>query len=156
LSYCVEGFAIKMPEIMSLSDVDNFAASEEVWPSLVTSNYRPQSVADIIMSDVREEVVDREAARGSVAEIARQEQLATLYSVRESARPRTILHALLLEDGQSSAQIAALIGCNPLDKIFLQGVFALREIGMIVVDPNSKIDRYSLASVTPSDAIVVD
>ena len=138
---------------MALDDVDVLAVSEEAWPSIMESNYRPQSVAEVIINDLMRGVESHHSLDGSpseelsITEIARPEQLATLHSVKESARPLTILHALLLEDGQSAAQIASLIGCSPVNELFLERLFALRELGLIAVNPESKIDRYSLPAV---------
>lgn len=137
-----------MPETITLSDVNSLAAEPEDWPPIESVSYQPQTLNQLIRSESAVEENDKRV----LARIVRREELETLHSVRHHRRPRTILHALLLEDGQSRAQLAALTESNPLEEKFDRTLYALREVGLILVDSDSKVERYRLAGI-PSEPI---
>jgi hypothetical protein len=114
-------------EHISLDQVESYSTSLEPMPPVLHSNYVPQTVADLIRRDLTEGMPSEEDIE-AVRRLSDQEYQETLQSIRTSIKPKTILHAITLEDGQSEAQLAERLG-GPVDQGRLH---ALTQTGMLV------------------------
>lgn len=76
----------------------------------------------------------------------RRQLLETGRSIRTGRGPRTVLHALLLEDGQTLGRIAAKLHSDPRDLELSLSI--LVDIGWVQVDDSGPLKRYTLPGIS--------
>ena len=75
----------------------------------------------------------------------RRQLLDTGRSIRRGSGPETVLHALLLEDGQTLGRVAAKLHKDPRDCEF--DLTALVDMGWVQVDDSGPLKRYTLPGI---------
>jgi hypothetical protein len=89
---------------------------------------------------------ERASTPERVGELVQSEWAYTFQSLRENARPQTILHALISEDRLSRAEIAAIIGTDPVDAGFRETLSALEEVRVVHGFREDEVVRYVLTT----------